>query len=364
MPPLEAWEKVLITDMGFTEDAHDPLSCDGYSQLNCIGCHEGNNETQVKDEAHEGLIHDPSDTSCDSCHEEKALSSANSLHTTLDGMKTILEARGGLLNEGSPLDTAFDNHCDSCHTSCGQCHISRPTTLGGGLVSGHTFKAVPSLVENCGSCHGARVAAEYFGNNEGIPGDVHWTQSGMTCYDCHGDDEMHGVGQDANDRYHQPATPSCIDCHEDIETSNTQHQLHYDNLACQVCHSVEYKNCYNCHVDVSDNGTPYFTTDDSQMLFKIGLNPIQSDTIPYEYVVLRHIPATTDMFESYGSNLLPNFDNVPTWKYATPHNIQRLTPQNETCASCHDNESIFLNANDIPLGEQGANENVIVPELP
>jgi hypothetical protein len=348
---LEAWEKVYVSDAAFAESVH--------GKLTCIGCHHGNNGAEDKDAAHVSMVPDPSEETCSICHDGIAETDATGLHATVGGMRTALVDRGGSMADGSVLATAFDNHCAGCHTTCGQCHVSRPTTLGGGLLAGHTFKAVPSMTNNCSGCHGARIAAEYFGQNEGVPGDVHWTKNGMTCYDCHQEDELHGEGQTAAGRYHQTDAPSCTECHADIADANTQHSLHIGKLACQVCHSVDYKSCYNCHVDLDANGTPYFTTDASEMTFMIGHNPNPSGDIPWEYVVVRHVPVTPETFSSYGDDLLPDFNDVPTWKYATPHNIQLDTPQNASCANCHGNEDIFLSTADVSPAEMSANEDVI-----
>jgi thiosulfate/3-mercaptopyruvate sulfurtransferase len=100
------------------------------------------------------------------------------------------------------------------------------------------------------------------------------------------------------------------------------------------------------------------------MMFKIGRNPLQGEDRPWTYVPVRHVPIDPDSFEYYGQNLLPNFDALPTWKYATPHNIQRITPQNETCGSCHGNAEFFLTADDVAPDELEANKDVIVEELP
>ena len=32
----------------------------------------------------------------------------------------------------------------------------------------------------------------------------------------------------------------------------------------------------------------------------------------------------------------------PTWQYATPHNIQKHTPQNASCDACHGHRELFL----------------------
>jgi hypothetical protein len=96
----------------------------------------------------------------------------------------------------------------------------------------------------------------------------------------------------------------------------------------------------------------------------IGLNPIPSISRPYKYVPVRHVPATPNAYDYYGENLLPNFNLLPTWVYTTPHNIQRSTPQNESCNACHGNAAIFLTIDKVNPDEIEANLPVIVPEVP
>jgi thiosulfate/3-mercaptopyruvate sulfurtransferase len=337
-----------------------------HGKAGCVICHGGDSMAAKKELAHDGLVADPSETSCLSCHQDVTHADEKSLHSTLTGMKAPLVQRGGLIEKGSPLETAFNNHCASCHTTCGQCHVSRPDEAGGGLVSSHKFLSTPSMQYNCVACHGSRVGDEYLGNNPGVPGDVHWTKEGMTCTKCHGE-ELHGSGETVNTRYQNPDATKCEDCHKDVWTNtavNPQHRQHLSDLSCQVCHSVNYKNCYNCHVDLDNKGLPYRTSDPTEMLFKIGLNPLRSSANPYKYVVLRHAPASPDTFSHYGNNLLPDFNNLPTWKYATPHNIQRKTPQNAGCDTCHTNTKLFLTEGDVRPEERAANKGVVVTEFP
>lgn len=358
MPPLEAWEKVLVNYSKFAETIH--------GRVGCMICHGGDSSEQEMEAAHQGLVADPSEGNCDTCHSDIAQVNVTSLHTTLSGFISKLEARGGNLEEGSPLDQALNNHCMTCHTSCGQCHVSRPTTLGGGLISGHVFRGTPSTQYSCYGCHGARVGDEYLGKNVGIPADVHWVKGGMTCTGCHSQ-EIHGACELSADRYHNEASVSCDDCHQDVWTDtagNPQHEQHLNDFTCQVCHSVEYKSCYNCHAYLGEEGKPTISSDPSTMGFKIGLNPLRSAQSPYKYVVLRHPPVIASTFDYYGENLLPDFDAMPTWKYATPHNIQLHTPQNESCNSCHGNIDLFLTEEDLSPAEKEANKDVIVPEIP
>jgi thiosulfate/3-mercaptopyruvate sulfurtransferase len=100
------------------------------------------------------------------------------------------------------------------------------------------------------------------------------------------------------------------------------------------------------------------------MTFKIGRNPIQSPERPWEYVTLRHVPIARDSFAYYGEDLLPNFDTLPTWVYATPHNTQRVTPQSSSCDACHGNPEVFLTRDDVREDELETNRSVIVEEVP
>ena len=61
---------------------------------------------------------------------------------------------------------------------------------------------------------------------------------------------------------------------------------------------------------------------------------------------------------------MTNFDALSTWRYATPHNIQRQTPQNASCDACHGNEALFLTADKVAPEELNANLPVIVDQIP
>jgi hypothetical protein len=365
LPPLEAWEKVFLGNEAYFDTFHASVSC--------ITCHGGNEGTDDMNTAHEGMVRDPDPMqACGQCHAQTVESfQQNSLHWDLGGFLAVLSERSDEAHWPQVLE-AYENHCATCHTSCGQCHVSRPTNGGGGLLDGHVFKSTPPPYTTCTGCHGSRVENEYKGKNEDeegtrYPADVHYNPGGMNCNDCHSSDEMHGVQGDADHRYEGMETPSCTDagCHENVGQGDgiELHDSHTDKLSCQACHSIAYKNCYNCHVAQSEEGTPYFKTDDAQMLFLIGRNPIQSDERPWEYVPLRHVPVAQDTFAYYGDDLLPNFDNRSTWTYATPHNIQRITPQNQDCQSCHDSDVIFLTSDKVAQAELDANALVITDQV-
>lgn len=96
------------------------------------------------------------------------------------------------------------------------------------------------------------------------------------------------------------------------------------------------------------------------MDLKIGYNPRQSEVRPWKWVTLRHVPIDPDTFVYYGDNLLPNFDSLPTWVFATPHNTQSPAPQAIQCNNCHGNPEVFLTLNDLLPYEIEANQGVIV----
>lgn len=187
----------------------------------------------------------------------------------------------------------------------------------------------------------------------------------MTCMNCHKAEEMHADATDVATRFDLPNRPRCEQCHSDIVSAapkTKSHAIHKGKVACQVCHSLANKNCFNCHVGTDKKGLPYFKSSKAKNLFKVGLNPDPGEDRPYEYVVLRHPPADPDLFEAYVAGGLSDFDKLPTWKLDTPHTIQRITPQNRTCNNCHGNASLFLQKKEVPDWEQAANARVMVPE--
>lgn len=376
MAPLEPWEKVLVLQEEFQADPHN--------QTKCSYCH-GGVQAPDKEDAHVDLIADPSrgETQiCGDCHSIENNSFEASLHSTQGGYWTAIDERSVPENHEA-LEGMFGNHCASCHTTCGDCHISQPNSVGGGFIDGHVVKKTPSMTRNCTACHGSRVGNEYLGKNEGFQGDVHFRSERMNCIDCHTGMDMHdSTGActechtdpaeaeliNSDTRYAGAQIPACETCHETVGAdgdSNPQHKMHTDKLSCQVCHSVSYTSCDGCHVAVSEtSGNSFFETQNTYLTFFIGRNPDPTYHRPYEYVTVRHIPVDTESYAYYGENLLSNFDSRPTWAYTTPHNIQRNTPQNSACTNCHGNADIFLTIDKVNPEEVNANLNVIVEEVP
>jgi thiosulfate/3-mercaptopyruvate sulfurtransferase len=95
--------------------------------------------------------------------------------------------------------------------------------------------------------------------------------------------------------------------------------------------------------------------------FKIGINPLQSGKRPENFVTVRHVPVSRNTFKYYSNIKLSKFNDLPTWKLATPHNIRRQTPQNKSCNACHGNDQLFLGKKDVRPDYFEANKKVIVP---
>jgi hypothetical protein len=373
LEPLDPWEKVFVDSERIQETVHGFIPCND--------CH-GGQQSMEKMVAHDGLVKRPSQGNpnvCSGCHSDIAEIYSNSLHASLEGFKTSLEARS--TPDGHPaLDEMYSENCSSCHTACGDCHVSRPDSAGGGLFAGHRFLRTPPMVESCTACHGSTVGKEYLGMHEDYPADVHLRNGNMECVDCHTSAQLHGQPANCSEchtsppgatippldhRYAGIQSPSCLSCHANISIAESDipiHQVHGAQLACQVCHSIAYTSCEGCHLSTS--GYPNYELEDSYLTFVLGLNPQRTFTRPYKYVPLRHAPVTADMYSAYGEDLLSNFDLLPTWTYTTPHNIQRYTFQAAGCNYCHSNSDIFLTEDKVNPDEVEANRSVIVPQVP
>jgi thiosulfate/3-mercaptopyruvate sulfurtransferase len=311
------------------------------------------------------LIVQPSEDfaeTCGRCHANIASTMSTSLHANFTGYTTLFEMRAGE-PMSDHLEHEFEAECGKCHTSCGECHVSYPVAVGGGLLDGnnHAFLGTPDTKDNCASCHGSRINEEYFRegnyfpNIEGYYADVHYIPGGFrSCMDCHTGEEMHGDGNEYQFRYAENDMPRCEDCHSTVtyggqsvafgsEGDNLWHQTHglddgSDHFQCQVCHSQDYKNCQLCHVGGTGVRQPH--EDNIWVDFKIAKRPTEEvqdpvmDVRSYDYFVVRHIPIAPDTYvpEPFNYVELSQFDALPTWKYASPHNIRTWTARTDTTA--------------------------------
>lgn len=324
-----------------------------HGQLGCSGCHGGQPEANMTDAAHQGL-RDPSAT-CANCHAGEVARHDTSLHKTLSGMAHALQLRTGQTELGN-LKPVWQADCASCHTTCGDCHVALPDAVGGGLIKGHEFMRRAPMKDSCALCHGSRAGGEYLGQFEGLKPDIHF-EAGMHCLDCHTND-LHGDGELYQSRWDVAGRAQCSDCHAvSAQGGVPAHgEMHVD-VACQVCHAQPYQNCFECHTGEED-GAYFRRAGSREMMLKIGRNTAEG--YPFGIVTLRHNPVARDSFEHFGAPL-PRFDDHPNWKTAAPHNIRRVTPQNRSCATCHQDETLFLDHGDLLPDGPAANRDIIVP---
>jgi len=362
--PLEPWEKVYI-GLGRNGKSYadvDPV----HALIGCVNCH-GGTEPAGFEQAHDStLIHDPStnpEQNCNPCHKQIVETNKNSMHTMAWGERTTIAQRelgadadhddfDGL---DSVLTDGFDGECTSCHTTCGQCHVSRPNAVHGGFIDNHTFNRIPDQTDNCMACHGTRIAVDYKGTLVGNKPDVHY-MDGKQCWYCHQED-MHADASSYATRYHMvdmAGYPTCEGCHSAEVASNYYHGAHWPGsgvgLSCFVCHSQPYYNCNSCHSggewrdgyvsiggDVNAGGGDYLEYPG----FRIGYNYNQ-DLHDGKWIVVRHIPVSVDSYEPWGHNTLAAYDARPTWEYSSPHNIRRFTAQTDTTGGVTCSENCHL----------------------
>jgi len=356
--PLEPWEKVYIKLLG-TQKSYTSID-EVHGLIGCVNCH-GGKEPAIFETAHDtsfSFLRDPSNQPeefCNPCHESIVENNKNSMHSKLWGERTAIAQRAGYSDFDecpSELTEGFDGECMNCHTTCGQCHVSRPNNVDGGFVNNHKF-VLPDQANNCFACHGSRIRVDYLGDLIGNKPDVHYSM-GKKCWDCHTED-FHADASEYTSRYHflkdQPEV-QCDFCHPDVAETNDYHTQHWpsegEGLSCFVCHSQPYYNCNSCHVegewkegygetgqpDVMAGGGDYLEFPD----FKIGYNYDQT-LHKGKWIVVRHIPISKDSYEPWGHAELTNYDDRPTWEYTSPHNINRWTAQTDTTGgnSCSDN---------------------------
>lgn len=338
-PHIEPYDRVFMGGDGFNQFINSV-----HGKIGCTYCHNGIDSTSDKKIAHSNsFISKPSKYAtekCANCHPTIVNRAKNSLHEQGWGQKKMVTVRSGV-NSFSDLSElmqkGYNKHCSTCHATCGDCHVNRPPAGGGGLYNGHAFSKTPNSRDNCVACHSSRGGHAYYGIASGTVPDVHLTSAGYQCTSCHKANEIHGDGNIYDQRYKMPLLPKCQDCHTTIANSNAYHSVHLNTFNCQTCHSQNYNNCGSCHI----GGEGARIT--SHQSFKIALNPIP-ETKPYKYATVRRSLMAPDSWELYGTPNLPNFNARTTFKYTTPHNIQRWTSRTQvnTGKPCYDNCHIIF----------------------
>lgn len=329
------------------------LQNDVHMKLGCVYCHNGDDKTMNKDDAHKGRKTRPSDwlDLCGQCHSEIADKYKKSLHFAYlgQGQKNVFLERLSEKEQKIFNKKVFEKSCRSCHASCGDCHVRSPI-VGGvfmGLIKGHKF-VKRDEAKTCALCHGGRVYPEFSGEYGGMA-DVHY-QKGFLCMDCHKIEEVHGDGNIYSSRKDMKTKITCIQCHkeggEKTEKAKDAHSVHKGKASCYACHSGgEYRNCYDCHVGKGSTSKPGLI---------LGRNPRNLQ----ELTTLRLIPTIKNSFKSVGI-LMEHFDKLPNYWDTIPHNTKKRTDRTRNCDTCHVEKKYFLKKEDLIKNGSKANEKLI-----
>ena len=121
-------------------------------------------------------------------------------------------------------------------------------------------------------------------------------------------------------------------------------------------------NCYSCHVGKDGEGIVFFQNRREVETLKVGFkcDDPKAPGAGYRDMLVRHVPVDPMMFDFYGKDGFTNFGNVPTWKRASPHNIQRRTCRRRTQPLPRALGDLELR--DLLDYEKQANKNVVVPD--
>ncbi len=327
------------------------IDADPHFAQGCSFCHKGDETAKDQKTAHNSMIKRPSDdlNTCKVCHEKIANNYNFSLHYTSAGQRHGVGERFSESELKTFDNKVFEQSCRSCHASCGDCHVKGPA-IGGisaGLLKGHRFVKRDES-KTCALCHGGRVYPEFTGKLGGKP-DVHY-EKGMSCNDCHEKAEFHGDGNAYQSRREVKGRPACSNCHPAGQEKNAKakstHTLHAEKVSCSSCHtSGEYQNCYGCHQGKVAASKPGLI---------LGLNPHDKKTV----TTLRLIPTVKGTFRHVG-NKMENFDRLPNYWDAVPHNIQKQTERTQSCDVCHVEKKGFLTRENMLKNGSKANDGLI-----
>lgn len=247
------------------QSCHKEIQLDSSHDLACVECHQGDNETNDKELAHQGMISQPASPenmkkSCGVCHAEQLERCGQSRHFTLRNAVNLVREHFSLspvnsLNEipesEEPPHSKEELVNDLLRRQCLRCHVSSKgdkypyVRRGSGCAACHLQYTDGKLVglekdspshafirpgkRQCLSCHyGNHVGNDFEGGYEqdhnwsyrtpfvsrasflrpygmelhNLVPDIH-QQRGMTCLDCHSGAELVG----------EKPSVQCVDCH-------------------------------------------------------------------------------------------------------------------------------------------------------
>jgi hypothetical protein len=203
----------------------------------------------------------------------------------------------------------------------------------------------------CVDCHGGDLAASSFhsaAHVDAMSCHVCHAQPYKQCYGCH-TQERNGTAYFTNNesdptRAARRAPPAW--------TSSAS----YAKDAYVTHGGVEYRSLQASNVNHAPPDAAWWVAataplpaGDALITFRVGNNPRYGEPGAPKYAVLRHVPIDGETFAytvdgTRIDGLVPDLAALPTWKYATPHNIRRRTlittdPDGDgpatACGNCH-----------------------------
>ncbi len=252
------------------EQVQDMSASHPVQTFGCAACHLGNPLAETKDDAHAGMVRNPSDLfwaekTCGKadCHPDLTYNVKNSIMATNAGLvaatlfqweeRSVLNDSLIHIHQNLPDTSLASSHvrklCAGCHLNkkehdfpgeigrrgggCNDCHLVRGVQKGE-----HPRLTVEMEISVCEKCHNRsnRTALNYQGKFESegygtpftqggfspdtlsggrfyyhIPGDVHF-EAGMVCIDCHTAEEVMGDGR-KHAHLEDQVQVRCEDCH-------------------------------------------------------------------------------------------------------------------------------------------------------
>jgi hypothetical protein len=170
-----------------------------------------------------------------------------SLHATRAGKNHWYGAGNGGFEKstGIPIEKLGCRQCHGPKNADGEAYAD--PYPGAGCIDCHASADQAVSEESCYGCHG-RQAME--SRKLKLP-DVH-RAAGLKCWDCHGDEDMHGDGTSYRSMLEPGAIRAdCADCHETsaLPVEHGGHDPHEGKLHCSACHAETVITCYNCHLE-------------------------------------------------------------------------------------------------------------------
>ncbi len=240
-----------------------------HGQLGCITCHSGTASETDKEEAHQDLVEDLSET-----HPQDCLLCHRDLPDQIpeDHLRT---PHGRVVNavwEGSACGVL----CSDCHgqvghgfdpvtgeiicpmTVCLDCHLERK--LEAHLSDCNTCHVGPHDVAQAMSCKDCHVSTDTWKETQlGVhPVELTGNHATVDCFDCHNRPNFKGldyVCSDCHERLHEFGNDDCVLCHTTVGWAESADALVAGATA--IPHPVlEREDCRSCHGVVGQQPIP------------------------------------------------------------------------------------------------------------